>query len=90
MGGVDCPDQNNGSYMIGHRSKNWWWPVFRFCLDLSVTMHISCTANRSALRESANWIYWDFAEVLLISIIDVFEDQQQQISFHCKKVVESQ
>ena len=19
-----------------HRSKNWWWPVFRFCLDLSV------------------------------------------------------
>ena len=22
--------------MIGHRSKKWWWPVFRFCLDLSV------------------------------------------------------
>ena len=36
MGGVDCLDQNSGSYMIGHRSKNWWWSVFRFCLDLSV------------------------------------------------------
>ena len=36
MGGVDRLDQNISSYMIGHRSKNWWWPVFRFCLDLSV------------------------------------------------------
>ena len=32
--GVDCIDQNFSSYMIGHRSKKWWWPVFRFCLDL--------------------------------------------------------
>ena len=22
--------------MIGHHSKKRWWPVFRFCLDLSV------------------------------------------------------
>ena len=36
MGGVDRLDQNISSCMIGHRSKKWWWPVFRFCLDLSV------------------------------------------------------
>ena len=36
MGGVDRLDQNISSYMIGHRSKKWWWPVSRFCLDLSV------------------------------------------------------
>ena len=36
MGGVDCFNQNISSYMIGHRSKKWWWPVFCFCLDLSV------------------------------------------------------
>ena len=36
MGGVDRLDQNISSYMISHRSKKWWWPVFRFCLDLSV------------------------------------------------------
>ena len=36
MGRVDRLDQNISSYMIGHRSKKWWWPVFRFCLDLSV------------------------------------------------------
>ena len=35
-GGVDLLDQNMSSYMIGHRSKKWWWPVFHFCLDLSV------------------------------------------------------
>ena len=35
-GGVDHLDQNISSYMIGHRSKKWWWPVFRFCIDLSV------------------------------------------------------
>ena len=36
MGGVDHLAQNISSYMIGHRSKKWWWPVFRFCLNLSV------------------------------------------------------
>ena len=36
MGGVDRLDQNISSYMLGHRSKKWWLPVFRFCLDLSV------------------------------------------------------
>ena len=36
MGRVDRLDQNIISYMIGHSSKKWWWPVFRFCLDLSV------------------------------------------------------
>ena len=36
MGGVDCLDQNINSYMIGHRSQKWWWPVFRFHFDLSV------------------------------------------------------
>ena len=33
---VDHPDQNISSYMEAHRSKKWWWPVFHFCLDLSV------------------------------------------------------
>ena len=36
MGGIDHLHQNISSYMIGHRSKKWWWPVFRFSLDLSV------------------------------------------------------
>ena len=36
MGGVDRLDQNIASYMIGHRSKKWWWPIFRFCIDLCV------------------------------------------------------
>ena len=36
MEGVDRLDQNISFYMIGHRSKKWWWPVFHFCLDLSV------------------------------------------------------
>ena len=36
MGGVDCVDKNISSYMIGHRCHKLWWPVFCFCLDLSV------------------------------------------------------
>ena len=35
MGRVDRLDQNIATYMIGHRSKKWWWPIFRFCVDLS-------------------------------------------------------
>ena len=36
MGGVDRVDKNISSYMIGLRSNKLWWPVFCFCLDLSV------------------------------------------------------
>ena len=36
MGGVDRFDQNIAAYMITQRSKKWWWPVFRFCVDLAV------------------------------------------------------
>ena len=36
MGGVDRLDQNISSYMIGHRSKKCWWPVFHFCMEVSV------------------------------------------------------
>lgn len=35
MGGVDRMDQNLAAYMINHRSKKWWWPMFRFCIDLA-------------------------------------------------------
>jgi len=36
MGGVDRLDQNLAAYMVNHRSKKWWWPVFRFCVDVAV------------------------------------------------------
>ena len=36
MGGVDKMDQNTGAYMINIRNKKWWWPLFRFCVDLAV------------------------------------------------------
>ena len=36
MGGVDRLDQNLACYMIQHRSKKWYWPIFRFCVDLAV------------------------------------------------------
>jgi len=35
MGGVDRLDQNISAYMINLRSKKWWWPLFRFCVDLA-------------------------------------------------------
>ena len=36
MYGVDRMDQNTGAYMINIRNKKWWWPLFRFCVDLAV------------------------------------------------------
>ena len=36
MGGVDRLDQNLDCYMTNIRSKKWWWPIFRYCLDLAV------------------------------------------------------
>ena len=34
MGGVDCFDQNMSYCGVNLRSKKWWWPFFRFCVDL--------------------------------------------------------
>ena len=36
MGGINRFDQNIAAYMITQRSKKWWRPVFRFCVDLAV------------------------------------------------------
>lgn len=36
MGGIDRFDQNVAYYMTNIRSKKWWWPIFRFLLDLAV------------------------------------------------------
>lgn len=36
MGGVDRFDQMRGLYRSRIRSKKWYWPLFRFCLDGSI------------------------------------------------------
>ena len=36
MGGVDRMDQNISTYMIHLKSKKWWWPLFRFCVDVAI------------------------------------------------------
>ena len=36
MGGVDHVDQNISAYMISLRAKRWWWPLFRFVVDVAV------------------------------------------------------
>ena len=37
IGGVDRMDQNIGAYMVNISSKKWWWPLFRFFVDLAPT-----------------------------------------------------
>ena len=48
-GGVDGIDQNISSYMIGHRSKKRWWPVFRFFLGSKSKQSISAVLSTEAL-----------------------------------------
>ena len=36
MGAVDRMDQNILAYMFNVRTKKWWWPLFRFVVDVSV------------------------------------------------------
>ena len=36
IGGVDHMDQNILIYMINLRAKKWWWPHFRFAVDVAV------------------------------------------------------
>ena len=36
MGDVGRLDQNLAAYMINLRSKKWWRPLFRFCIDVAI------------------------------------------------------
>ena len=44
MGRVDRMDQNNSAYFINIRNKKWWWPLFQFCIDLTVNNEYQPTA----------------------------------------------
>lgn len=37
MGGVDKMDQAVAAYRTRMRQKKWWWPIFAYLLDVSVT-----------------------------------------------------
>ncbi|XP_053389577.1 piggyBac transposable element-derived protein 3-like [Mercenaria mercenaria] len=52
MGGVDRMDQNVGKYRISIRSKKWWWPIFAYCIDLTVqqTWHLYRSSAASRIR----------------------------------------
>ena len=53
MGGVDRFNQNIAAYMTTQRSKKWWWPVFRFCVDLAVqnAYQIYCLQARGVSKK---------------------------------------
>ena len=85
MGGVDRLDQNISLYMISHRSKKWWWPVFRGFLDLSVSNAYQLYRQQRRSEGERKLDLLNFGEVLLIHIIDVFENQQQEICFPQRK-----
>ena len=36
MGGVDLFDKMRGHYRVRIRSRKWYWPLFRFCLNGSI------------------------------------------------------
>lgn len=48
MGGVDRFDQNVACYSINHRTKKWWWAVFRYCVDLCKHCFFSVIYNLSS------------------------------------------
>lgn len=37
MGGVDQADQSIAAYRIAIRGKKWWWVIFTYMLDLSIS-----------------------------------------------------
>ena len=78
MGGVDRLDQNISSYMTGHRSKKWWWPVFRFCLDLSVNNAYQLYRQKKCSEGERKSDLLGFRRG--IENPKVFKNQQQEIS----------
>jgi hypothetical protein len=36
MGGADLMDENINRYRIGICGKKWWWPLFKWLLEVSI------------------------------------------------------
>ena len=49
MRGGDRLDQNISSYMIGHQSQKWWWPVFGFLFGSISKQCISAVPSTEVL-----------------------------------------
>ena len=58
MGGTDQMDGNVAKYRIGIRSKKWWWPIFTWLIDVSITnawiLMKSCGSSISQLNFKRN------------------------------------
>ncbi|XP_039286653.1 piggyBac transposable element-derived protein 3 isoform X1 [Nilaparvata lugens] len=53
MGGTDLMDENVNRYRVGIRSKKWWWPIFSWCLDVSLqnAWYLYNMANRPRITQ---------------------------------------
>ena len=66
-------DQNIATYMIAHRSKKWWWPIFRFCVGLCAKMHFKFTGTKKRAQGKSQLTSLDSDAALLTPITDVTE-----------------
>ena len=57
MGEVDCLDQNISTYMIGHRRKKWWWPIYLVCPNISVNNAYQIYHYQETSDGEKNYIY---------------------------------
>ena len=73
MGRVDRLDQNLATYMIGHRSKKWWWLIFRFCVDLCANnaFQIYPHQKEKPVQKPLDLLGFPLRHVLLTRITDV-------------------
>ena len=68
MGGADRLDQKTATYMIAHRSKKWWWPIFGFCLNLCANNRLQIFRHqKKEPRAKATWPPW-----ITRSIVDTY------------------
>ena len=63
---VDRMDQNISTYMITLHTKKWWWPRFRFVVDVTVNNTHQIYLKFHLYNINIDWMAVAFAESLLM------------------------
>ena len=76
MGGVDRLDQNVGSYRVTIRKKKWWWPLFRYLLDVSI-QNTWLLYRRSYANTQRSMTQLQFRRELVLSLFRKYGNQRE-------------
>ena len=89
MGGVDRLDQNLAAYMINLRSKKWWWPLFRFCIDVAINNAYQLYRIRQLNEGESRMDALEFRRVIVETYYKNYKTKNDSVALYPKSATKN-